>query len=113
MSSSSSTSSTTRSSFTDQEFTVTVVGAFGGRTLSLGCRRGQLEPEGRARARWAVDSDHTAVRGDDLPGDEQAQPGAARGLVGATSELLEHPRLLLDGHARAGVGHLEADAVLA
>lgn len=68
--------------------------------LALQLRRhGDGEPERGAVTGLAVDGDETAVCLHDATGDEQAEPGAARGRPWQAIELLEERRLMLGGNA--------------
>ena len=70
----------------------------------------QLEPEGAARARLAVQADGAAERLHQAPADGQAEPGAAeagadRGI--GLGEALEDARMRLRRHADPGIRHLQ------
>ncbi len=67
---------------------------------------GQHDGEGRALARLAGDGDIAAQHGREMPGDGEAEPGAAviaRGRGVGLGEGLEQPAHLLVAHADAGI----------
>ena len=76
--------------------------------MTLAAAVGQLDGDGGAGARPAVDAQAAAVVLDDAVDDRHADAGAA---VEERLERMEEVGALLLGHAAAGVDHLQAVAV--
>src|SRR5262249_48351497 len=68
----------------------------------------KIERDRRAAAWFALGANRSAVCGDEVPRDREAQAGAARRA--ALVESIEDPRQVLRRDARAGVADADGDA---